>query len=191
METQASKFPHPMMWIAGVAITVFCAAGVAAIMGWIPTSIGRPGDNAAAPQVSAPQPPAPAARTSTAPAHVASNAPAHARCADCGVIESTREVDTQGEGSGVGAVGGAVAGGVLGHQVGSGRGNTAATVAGAAGGAYVGNQIEKNKNAVTEYHVIVNMEEGRDRTFIFRNPPKYRSGDKVRIIDGKLQLASQ
>jgi outer membrane lipoprotein SlyB len=46
---------------------------------------------------------------------VASNAPARANCTECGVVESTREIDTRGEGSGPGAVGGAVLGGVLGH----------------------------------------------------------------------------
>lgn len=113
---------------------------------------------------------------------------AFAKCPNCGEVIDVKTVQKKGEASGGGAVLGGVVGGVLGHQVGSGRGNTAATVAGAAGGAYVGHQIEKNKNAVTEYHVIVNMEEGRDRTFIFRNPPKYRAGDKVRVVEGKLQL---
>jgi outer membrane lipoprotein SlyB len=115
--------------------------------------------------------------------------PALAACNNCGTVVEVRNVEKKGEASGGGAVLGGVVGGVLGHQIGSGRGNTAATVAGAAGGAYVGHQVEKNRNAVTEYHVIVNMEVGKDRTFIFKNPPKYRSGDAVRIIDGKLQPA--
>ena len=38
METQESKSPHTLFWIAGIAVTVFSAAGIAAIMGWIPTS---------------------------------------------------------------------------------------------------------------------------------------------------------
>ena len=114
---------------------------------------------------------------------------AFAKCSNCGQVLEVRAVEKKGEGSGAGAVLGGVLGGVVGHQIGSGRGNTAATVAGAAGGAYVGHQVEKNKNAVTQYHVIVNMEEGRDRTFIFKNPPKYKSGDKVKIVEGKLRFA--
>jgi outer membrane lipoprotein SlyB len=40
METQKSKSPHTLCWIAGTAVTVFSAVGVAAVMGWIPTSTG-------------------------------------------------------------------------------------------------------------------------------------------------------
>jgi outer membrane lipoprotein SlyB len=115
--------------------------------------------------------------------------PALAACNNCGTVLEVRTVEKKGEASGGGAVLGGIVGGVIGHQIGSGRGNTAATVAGAAGGAYAGHQVEKNRNAVNEYHVLVNMETGKDRTFIFKNPPKYKSGDAVRIIDGKLQLA--
>ncbi len=37
---QATSRHHPMMIIAAVAIILFCLAGTAAIMGWIPSSIG-------------------------------------------------------------------------------------------------------------------------------------------------------
>ena len=45
MNTQATtvhKSPqaHPMMIIAAIAIVLFCGVGVAAIMGWLPNSIG-------------------------------------------------------------------------------------------------------------------------------------------------------
>ncbi len=56
METQADKFPHSMMWIAGIAITLFCVTGIAAIMGWIPTSMGRSDDSAVPAAVSAAKP---------------------------------------------------------------------------------------------------------------------------------------
>ena len=112
-----------------------------------------------------------------------------AKCANCGEVIEVKAVEKKGESSGGGAVLGGIVGGVIGHQVRSGRGNTVATVAGAAGGAYVGNQVEKNRNAVTEYHILINMEEGKDRTFIFKSPPKFKAGDKIRIVDGKLQLA--
>ena len=36
-----SKSPHLLMWIAGIAVILFSTAGIAAIMGWIPTSMGR------------------------------------------------------------------------------------------------------------------------------------------------------
>lgn len=95
-----------------MAIILFCAAGIAAIMGWIPTSIGATGNK---PGLAAAAAKPAGAKTHTAPLQGADNAPARAKCAECGVAESTREIDTRGEGSGPGAVGGAVLGGVLGH----------------------------------------------------------------------------
>ncbi len=110
-----------------------------------------------------------------------------AKCDNCGTVVDVRKVTKAGEGSGLGAVIGGVAGGVLGHQVGSGRGQDVATVAGAAGGAYVGHQVEKSKKSTTQHHVIVDMENGRDRTFIFSNPTGYKVGDRVKVVDGKLR----
>src|SRR5712664_1660177 len=142
MQTQNSTSPHTMLWIAGIAVTLFCAAGIAAIMGWIPTSTAGAGSSAA--PVAAPVQSA-SSRTYSAPARNASSssAPARSICTECGIVESTREISEPGKGSGIGGVGGAVVGGVLGHQVGSGRGNDLATVAGAVGGAFAGNAIEK------------------------------------------------
>ena len=31
---------HPMMIIAAVAVALFCAVGIAAMMGWLPSSVG-------------------------------------------------------------------------------------------------------------------------------------------------------
>lgn len=113
---------------------------------------------------------------------------AQAACRNCGEVVEVKLVEQKGEASGAGAVIGGVVGGVLGHQVGSGRGNDVATVAGAGAGAYAGHQIEKNRNAKSFWRVVVNMEEGKDRSFTFQSQPRYRVGDKVRVTDGKLAL---
>ncbi|MBL8515509.1 MAG: glycine zipper 2TM domain-containing protein [Betaproteobacteria bacterium] len=114
--------------------------------------------------------------------------PAHAKkCPECGVVSELKTVKKEGEGSGVGAIAGGVVGGVLGHQVGGGRGKDVATVAGAAGGAYVGHQMEKKSKTKTEYQVLVKMEEGNTRTFTFGSESQFRVGDKVKIVNGKLQ----
>ena len=42
---QAVKPPHLLLWIACIAVILFSVAGIAAIMGWIPTSMGRSGDS--------------------------------------------------------------------------------------------------------------------------------------------------
>ena len=111
---------------------------------------------------------------------------ASAACKECGTVTDVKTLKKEGEGSGLGAVLGGVAGGVLGHQVGSGRGKDVATVAGAVGGAYVGNEVEKSKKSTTSYVVYVKMDDGAYRNFSFSNPPSYRTGDKVKVIDKKL-----
>lgn len=193
METQvlkSSKSPHPLVWIAVIAVVLFCAAGIAAIMGWIPTSVGGANDAANLTQLQKPQTstskPA-VARTHTAPAQVAKNAPARAKCMECGVIESTREVNHGGEGSGIGAVGGAVVGGILGNQIGGGRGNQVATVVGAVGGAVAGNQIEKSVKSVKSYEITVRFEDGSSRVINEANPPAWRTGDHVKVVDGVIR----
>jgi outer membrane lipoprotein SlyB len=108
-------------------------------------------------------------------------------CDSCGTVESVRAVEHQAEqGSGVGAVAGALLGGVLGNQVGGGNGRKLATVAGAVGGGFAGNSIEKRTNTTTSYEVRVRMENGSTRTFTPSNPPDWRAGDRVKVIDGRL-----
>jgi outer membrane lipoprotein SlyB len=95
-----------------------------------------------------------------------------AACAHCGSVADVRTIRQQGEGTGLGAVLGGVAGG--------------ATVAGAAGGAYAGHQIEKSQRSTTKHQVVVKMESGATRYFNFSNPPAFRPGDKVKIVDKRL-----
>jgi outer membrane lipoprotein SlyB len=201
MNTPASTFQnnkaHPVMIIAGIAVILFCAAGVAAIMGWIPASIGSNANNhalmqsdqSAAPAKQIPQAiprqasaaPVRDKQTNTEPRH---QTPANARCSNCGVVESTREITTRGEGSGIGAAGGAVVGGLLGNQVGGGRGKDIMTVVGAIGGAVAGNQIEGQVNAARSYEVTVRLEDGSTRTVHQQAQPGWRTGDHVKIVDG-------
>jgi len=181
MESQAKKSLPTLYWIAGIAVTVFSVAGIAAIMGWIPTSTGGPGDSVVARQPAA----QPAARSAPpqAPAQVTSNVPARAQCAECGVIEAVREIDAKGEGSGIGAVGGAVVGGVLGHQVGGGRGQDIATVV----GAVAGNEIEKRVKSTKSYEITVRFEDGSSRVINEASAPSWRTGDRVKVINGVIQ----
>jgi len=127
---------------------------------------------AAAPQSSRPAPVAQAPRA----------------CADCGSVIDVREVEVKGEGSGVGAVAGGVAGAVIGNQFGRGGTKTVARIAGAAGGAYAGHQIEKQVRTHKRYDVLVRMEAGGERTVSYESPPTWRAGDRVRIVDGRLEL---
>jgi outer membrane lipoprotein SlyB len=186
METQSSKSPHPMVWVAAIAVVVFCGAGAAAFLGWIPSSMSTPAEEARLAKLEAAKPSpahssAPKVHSAQAPVVVA------ARCSECGVVQSVREVDAKGEGSGIGVVGGAVAGGVLGHQVGKGDGNTVATVIGAVGGAVAGNEIEKRVKSTKSFEITVRFEDGSTRVITEANATSWRSGDKVRVVNGVIQ----
>jgi outer membrane lipoprotein SlyB len=196
MDSQSGKFPHAIIWIAGVALTVVCAAGTAALMGWIPNSAGGPADRTPIERQSAndatPAAPKPHATAATNhPAQVAHPAPARvavaSTCADCGVIESVREIDTKGSGSGVGGVGGAVVGGLLGNQVGGGRGKDVMTVVGAVGGAFAGNEIEKRVKSTKSYEITVRLQDGSSRAISSATLPTWRTGDKVKLVNGAIE----
>lgn len=191
MDAQTIKSTHPILLGAGVAVIIFSAVGIAAVMGWIPISTSSPGPTGeppkAAQQASAVPPKPASARHQQPPAQVAANAPARVRCAECGVVESVREIEKAGEASGLGAVAGGVVGGVVGNQVGGGRGRDAMTVIGAVGGAVAGNQIEKKAKATKVYEVTIRFEDGSVRTVTEPNAPTWRQGDRVKVINGQIQ----
>lgn len=226
--------PHPLLLLAAAAVVLFCMVGTAAIMGWLPSSVGGtanrqlseaerqalastlpqdvPSQAAAAGTAYPGAPLAPAPQQAYAPAPavapVQQAAPAAAPisaapakesrptqvaanerdwCSNCGNVESVRTITQRAEGSGLGAAGGAVIGGLLGNQVGGGNGRTLATAAGAIGGAVVGNQVEGNMKATTSYEIRVRLDDGTLRTFRQNSQPQWRSGDRVRIVKGKLR----
>jgi outer membrane lipoprotein SlyB len=149
-------------------------------------SLGDPNGGLAPPPASAA---APRASQPAASSQAPTGAPAARVCADCGVVQSIRYVEQQGEASGVGAVAGGVLGGVLGHQIGSGRGNTAATIVGAGAGAYAGHQVEKNRNRKSSWIVAVRMDDGRTRSLTYSAQPSVREGERVKLVDGGKRLA--
>ena len=106
-------------------------------------------------------------------------------CTSCGVVQSVRYVEEQGQASGVGLVAGGVVGGVLGNQIGSGRGNTAATILGAGAGAYAGNQVEKNAKKKSYWVVHVRLDDGSNKSITSGSQPAFKQGDRVKIVDGK------
>jgi outer membrane lipoprotein SlyB len=197
------------MIIAAIAITLFSLVGIGAVLGWIPTSVGNPGtastplaqapeQPAALPEEAKPAEPKPAVKPKPRPvvrsepprAVAVVPPPPHivaAICRECAVIEEVREVEKAGQASGAGAVGGAVVGGVLGHQMGSGRGKDVATVLGVLGGGLAGNAIEKNAKKTMEYQIIIRYEDGTKGMFTQATPPSWRTGDKVKVVDGVIQ----
>ena len=194
---------HPMLIVAGTTVVFFCLTGTAVLMGAVPSPMSRTQDTTMLPSTG----PAIPAR---APAYAVVRAPHNATrtvladerprvqpvhhtaapCGNCGVVESTRELSTRGDGSGIGAAGGAIVGGLLGNQVGGGHGRQAMTVAGAIGGALAGNQIEKRVEATHSYETVVRMNDGSTRAFSQPAEPQWHDGDHVRIVNGVVHLAS-
>lgn len=107
-------------------------------------------------------------------------------CANCGVVLSVREVETEGQGSGLGVVAGGVAGGLLGNQVGQGTGRDLATIAGVVGGAVAGNKIEKVVKKTKNYDITVKMETGEERVVQQATVPNVTIGDAVKIENGAI-----
>ena len=208
MNNNTSKL-HPMVMAAAAAVVLVSGVGVAAIMGWLPSSNSQNQDPSLAPngkplvEQSAPAPSREQAREPVREARepvreqarekqVVKHTPvksAPAVCNNCGVVEAVNEIETRGEGSGVGAVGGALVGGLLGNQVGGGNGRKLATVAGAIGGAVAGNQIEGRVKSNKSYDITVRMNDGSVRKFHQTEQPSWHQGDDVRVVDGGLRSA--
>jgi len=207
---------HPLLAAAAVAVIALCAVGVAALTGLLPSPSARGGPPqealsaeaeglpaggeppAEAPTLSAAQPspaaPAPVAAVppAAAPQPAPAPAPARAVCAECGTVETIREVRVPVDDRGnaiLGTVAGGVVGGVVGNQFGGGSGKTALTVLGAVGGALAGHEIERNirgQRTVTRYEMTVRMEDGSARKFYSEAPFMLASGDHVRVDNGRV-----
>jgi len=113
--------------------------------------------------------------------------PSRSVAANVGTVESVREIAQPGEGTGLGAIAGGVLGGVLGNQFGGGNGKKILTVAGAAGGAYAGHQVEKQARGTTRWEISVRLDSGALRTLSSDSAPVWRTGDRVRVVNGQLE----
>jgi outer membrane lipoprotein SlyB len=190
MEQKAKT--HPVLIVAGVAVTLFSLLGAAAVTGILPSANSRSGESSFLPQPApAATAPAPASRTLAQAGTAAQAKPrtpvkaqAQASCTNCGVIESIRAVEVKEKTSGLGAVAGGVAGGLLGNQIGSGGTRTVLTVGGDAGGAFAGDAVEGHLKKHTVWRVTVRLEDGSVRTVSQRAQPAFASGDRVRVLDG-------
>lgn len=190
MNANDKKIPSALIWVVGIAMIAFFATGTAAIVGWIPSSLGQSDASARVEQQNTAQ----AVKGNTTTVHTKAPvqratpvAVAAAACQDCGVVQSVRAVQVKGAGTGLGGVGGGLVGGVLGHQIGGGSGKDLATVLGAVGGAVAGNEIEKQARASTVYDVTVRLNNGSTRVIRETHLPSWQSGDRVRVLDGTIQ----
>jgi outer membrane lipoprotein SlyB len=106
-------------------------------------------------------------------------------------IQAVREVKEPGEHTALGPIAGGIAGAVLGDQVGKGKDTTrkVLTVLGAAGGAYAGREIEKRARATTHWEVDLRRDDGAHQTVRSEVAPPYQPGERVRVVEGRLQPA--
>lgn len=171
---------HPLLTAAAVSLTVFSLLGIGAITGLIPSASSQLQEKGAEKGEAAAK-----AEEGGKPAAKGA-ASAKSTCANCGVVETVRMVQLEGNASGLGAVAGGVTGALVGNQFGRGGGNTAMTLIGAAGGAYAGNSIEKNMNRQTAYRITVRMDDGAYRTISQSHVPAVAAGDKVKVVNGNV-----
>jgi outer membrane lipoprotein SlyB len=110
------------------------------------------------------------------------------RCGNCGTVVGVEQIKHKDKHLGAGTALGAVAGGVLGSTVGKGDGRTAATVGGAVAGGAIGHEVEKN-NRDTNYawRFSVEMDNGRQVTVTQGDNGDIRSGDRVRVSNGRIE----
>jgi outer membrane lipoprotein SlyB len=182
MENRNSML-YPLMILAAISVIIFSVVGIATVSGQLPSAFSSLQKDSEQPQSQSG--PGTSTETRGAPSGTHDVLVA-ASCSNCGVVESIREVETKGQGSGVGLAVGGVAGGLLGNQIGHGGGRAAATVLGAAGGAFVGNEVEKNSKTKSAFRITVRMEDGTYRTVTQRSPPGYGVGERVKLVDGAI-----
>jgi Zn-dependent alcohol dehydrogenase len=86
----------------------------------------------------------------------------NAQQAERAVVLEVKEVDLKGQGTRLGA-------------------------AGALGGAAVGQPIERSARSHKRYDVLVRLHDGSVKTVSSDAPPAWKSGDKVRVVNGRLE----
>lgn len=151
MNALAHKPRYLPLLIVAIAVVLCSTAGIAGIMGWLPASTGGSGDVPALDSV----PAASAARVPVVP-QVEGEARAKVRCAECGVVVATREIDVRGEGAG--------------HD--------------ASGGAAAGNQDGPRVTSARRYEITIRMADRSSRVISDASPASWRPGERVIIIDG-------
>jgi outer membrane lipoprotein SlyB len=209
METKTRL--HPLITAAAISVTVFSAVGVATLTGLVPPSIGSQKEEAPLeipqeaaktiePVIAHPvEPKKPVKRVAAKPRPAVYNdyapLPSYAEApkpvvpaGHLATIQAVREVKEDGQHTALGPIAGGIAGAVLGDQVGKGHGSRKViTLIGAAGGALAGREIEQKARATKHWEIDVRRDDGAYETVRSEVAPPYQAGERVRILDGRLQ----
>ena len=155
------------MWIAGVSICVLAASGIVAIVRAIPASYASiPDERASSKQGVAAggfenaQADGPQARPAGARETI--NRRNQARCRDCGVVESIRQIERSDD---------------------VGRPDTVAVrIAGGAAGGASGSAIAARAITERDYEITVRFRDGSTTVFNEANARTWQLGDRVMVI---------
>ena len=197
---------HPLIVVAATTLILTCLLAIGIMIGIVPSPSARdravteeatiPPKRGAAPvtesRLSSRAPATPrtseratgSTRSAAPSSTVASTTPTV--CSNCGTVTSVRAVKQQGEAGIVGPLAGGAIGGAIGSQIGGGSGKALATIAGAAGGAAIGTEVERRSKSTTHYVVGVRLNDGTTRSFTYGSAPGVQTGDKVKVVDGRL-----
>ncbi len=101
---------------------------------------------------------------------------------ELGVVEFVKEVQVEGEKSGLGTAGGAIIGGVAGSTIGGGKGSTLAALGGAIIGGIAGNVAEEKLTDFNGLEITVKLDSGKAIATVQANDVMFAVGDRVRVL---------
>jgi outer membrane lipoprotein SlyB len=105
-----------------------------------------------------------------------------------GTVQSIREIrEPSTLATLTGAIGGAALGGALGANIGSGSGQVAAASMLSVASGTLGAMAARLLGSRTRYEVWARFEDGIDRAYLLDTAPPFRPGDRVRVLDGRLE----
>ena len=209
MNNNVLRTTHPLVIIAAISLTLFSLAGVAAIMGWLPTSKGQETELVGvqqAPVKSTPstaqaKPSQPAPRSTPRyeprekpvryePREVVRDEPKRIEPpvvvaqAEPRIFKTEPVCHNCGVVEAVNTVETPVKPSGVGAAAG---GRDLMTVVGAVGGAIAGHQVEKHTRKTTSYDIVVRLDNGTTRTLSQAQAPAWRPGDRVRLVGEELR----
>jgi hypothetical protein len=157
MKTQANQAAYLAVLIGGVAAIL---SGIAAVMAWMPSSTDGAGVVLALDQPRAPPAVPIGAQAPISSARADGEARVRVKCPECGVVESTREIEQRSErlAEGIDPV--------------------------AAGGMTRVGRNEIPGKSTHMYEVTVRMMDGSRRVFTDANLVNWRAGERVILIGG-------
>ncbi len=148
-------------WGAGLAVFVLTYIGVYAFLDWNEAEKNRTVLASLWVKAAAPAP----VQSSEAPVKIQRGAldRAGVKCAECGVIESLREMNLTGDG--------------VGPEAGD--------------GSMAGNEIGKLAKPTTSYAITVRFEDGSRQGINTETMPPWHAGDKIKVINGVIRSDSE